>query len=204
MAASRSAAVFVAKLIVANGYPEIPESFAPRFGDALHNYRSALDHVAWQLVSCGSKPPETLDPRERNRIQFPTYSSRDVFRSNQGSRLPGVEETAIRYLEARHKYVGGEATNDRLLSLADLSNDDKHRTMQTFVGMLNTLENQVTMSGLQIVSYDNPPTRPMLKSGAVVALMEIVLTGDNPEMAMKLKPAVYMADRGWTRLLRGS
>src|SRR5262245_24739618 len=73
-------------LTVESDYPRLPGSYSARFGDAIHNYRCALDHIAWQLVRHGKTPK----PPQENRVQFPIYREETAFRRRQGERLPGV------------------------------------------------------------------------------------------------------------------
>ncbi|MDQ3956990.1 MAG: hypothetical protein M3273_01575, partial [Actinomycetota bacterium] len=47
--------------------------FGVAIGDVIHNIRSALDHVAWELVSCCGTPGLSED--EERAIQFPIYDA---------------------------------------------------------------------------------------------------------------------------------
>jgi hypothetical protein len=189
----RAGEIFAVQLVVVTGYPDPPDSFSARFGDALHNYRGALDHIAWQLVCKGTRPPSTLDDRAQRKVQFPIYDAEAVFRNGVKGRLPGVAQPVIDFIHSRHEYVGGQATNDALLSLAALSNDDKHRTLHFFSGIFETLENQVTPTRCVVVRYENPPMRPAVKDNEIVALMRCQATGPNPELEMNLQPTIHIA-----------
>jgi hypothetical protein len=197
--------IFQFALVVLKGYPDPPISFSTRFGDALHNYRSALDHIAWQLVCHGSTPPgPLLDDRAQTNVQFPIYDTEVAFRNAVRARLPGADKTAIGFIETRHKYVGGQTTNDALQALASLSNDDKHRTLHIVTGIFETLENNVTATRCIPLRYENPPERPAVKDGAVVALAYFQVTGENPEIEMHLKPTIQIAledGRDFTEIL---
>lgn len=103
-------------------------------GDFVQNLRAALDHLAWQLVCAGRKPPETLSPGARKQIQFPLESKfrsrlKGVgYQANIGARLPGVRREDLTIVKRYQPYHRGQAS--RLLGvLADLSNVDKHRTL---------------------------------------------------------------------------
>jgi len=185
--------VFGCKLVIDRGWPDLPDSFAARFGDALHNYRCVLDHLAWQLVSHGLCPPRQMNERQRREIQFPAYSAEQGFTDSVSRRLPGVDPTILDLIKARHQYVGGQATNDALMSLIDLSNDDKHRTLTIITSAILNVRHQVTFTDCNLVSFRNPPIRPAAKDDAVVALLECRRTGLNPNVSMKFQPAFHIA-----------
>src|SRR5438132_4480841 len=52
-------------------------------GDIVHNWRSALDHLAWQLASLSSSPPK--------QTEFPIFLDRAAYHkaSSSGKPLPG-------------------------------------------------------------------------------------------------------------------
>jgi len=197
-------AVHRCRLIVGTAPPELPGSFAARFGDAIYNYRCALDHVAWQLVAHGTSWP--LARRQTFGVQFPIYSTEAEFAANRNRRLPGVDRAAIDFIEARHHYTRGNATNDALLGIANLSNDDKHRELHVFLSLFKTLETHVTFTRCRPLSWDNPPRRPALKEGAVLAHFSYVITGQDPEMKMELRPQAQIViedGRDFSEMLEG-
>jgi hypothetical protein len=102
----------------------IPPDIPLIAGDAIHNLRSALDHLAHHLVSLG--PPPT-DPREK--IYFPIGESAEEFKS----RLRGIKERlrhdAVEPLTAIKAYRG--APGEIFWQLNCLNNIDKHRLLLT-------------------------------------------------------------------------
>ena len=126
----------------ANGYKHIyrwdnPPPLDPDidliFGDAIHNLRSALDHLAYQLVVLNKQVPNTT-------TSFPIFDAPPGHRvcGQCGHRTarpfinPGVSADAVRLLDEVQPY---QRTNDgkqttigwRLSQLRDLDNIDKHR-----------------------------------------------------------------------------
>src|SRR5207244_1309840 len=89
--------IYRAWMVVDRGLPDLPASSSSRFGDILHNYRSVLDHIAWELVSHGSSWP-LKDDRAREGVQFPTYDTALKFDENIARRLPGVSGPVIDYI----------------------------------------------------------------------------------------------------------
>lgn len=99
-------------------------------GDIVHNLRSALDHLVWQLaLLSGVKKPGT-------HLQFPIESTgagywsqrKDGKPSTREHRLKGVAERYRTPIDQAQPYLAGQdATAHPLSVLAHLSNIDKHR-----------------------------------------------------------------------------
>jgi hypothetical protein len=187
---------FVIQLVVVQGWPDLPEFFSARFGDAIHNYRSALDHVAWQLVCHGSTPPQSLDEWSRRQIQWPTYDTEKAFRNNLRKRLPGVDKTVCNFIHSRHHYVGGDATNQALMTLNHLSNEDKHKTLIDIETSFLNVKHQVAFDDCRPVAVENPEGRPAPKDGAVVVTIECVVTHPKPHVTMQSQPTFHIALEG--------
>jgi hypothetical protein len=91
-------------------------------GDVVHNLRSALDHLAWQLVEVGIASGETRS-QGWEKIQFPIAHSFDSYVSMKGRAVEGARREAIEALDRLKPYKGG---NDVLWLLRQLDNADKH------------------------------------------------------------------------------
>jgi hypothetical protein len=139
-----------------------PERWGLLIGDALHNFRSALDNGWWQLAAYHLERDPT--EKEAPNIQFPIQ--------RPGGRL---DPKKIR------KWVGDNATKlaldvqidnggDRadifhpLAGLARLSNIDKHRNIHTTVHVLDELR-----IGVRFIGEDRPTDEetPMSLPGVV-------------------------------------
>lgn len=99
-------------------------------GDALHNLRAGLDHLAWSLVLVSGKTPSADHPR----TQFPIYTDRmtgvDPKKGNvrQVTINPGVTRRAETIIERAQPYNRpDDPTRHPLAILSHLSNIDKHR-----------------------------------------------------------------------------
>jgi len=187
---------FVFQLVVENGWPDLPDFFSARFGDAIHNYRSALDHVAWQLVCHGSTPPQTLDEWAQSRVQWPSYSREKTFRRKIGGRLPGVRKTIKDFIHTRHQYVGGNATNQGLMTLYHLSNEDKHKTLIDIRTSFLNIQHQIAFDDCLPVSVETPDVSPAPQNGAVVVTVECVVTKPKPHVTMQSQPTFHIALEG--------
>ena len=101
-----------------------------RVGEIVHNLRSALDHLVWQLVILNRKTPTAKD-----KNQFPIFDTRGGF-DNLGApkHLKNVARVAIDAILAEQPFPKtdggtGEGTKSPLWHLQELSNIDKHRTL---------------------------------------------------------------------------
>lgn len=169
-------------------YPDLPDSFSARFGDAIHNYRAALDHVAWQLVRHGSDP----NSKRPNLVQFPILTFESDFRAWQDRRLPGVAAKQVEFIHSRHGYKRGKATNEMLLAIADLSNEDKHRAIHSVVAVPAGIQHDVAFTHCRPIDFTGPETHPELKPGTVVGRYSGIITGPKPNMDMGITPSLYI------------
>jgi hypothetical protein len=97
---------------------ELPTSLALITGDAVHNLKSALDHLIWQLVIAdGGKPDEM-------RTEFPIWGSEAKFEASKPGNAKGLSEGALKVLYGLKPYKGGNAA---LWLLSRLDIIDKHR-----------------------------------------------------------------------------
>jgi hypothetical protein len=180
---------FWLRILVDQGLPDLPPSYSPRFGDAIHNYRCVLDHIAWQLVAHGSDPK----PAKDWQVQFPIYDELTRFRAQKAKRLPGVDCGPVEFIESRHKYRGGKATNEYLIALRDLSNDDKHQSLHVVTGAIGQARYHVTLTNCVDLVRKDPPKPPKLKSGAEVMRLQCAITVPRqPKVDVNVSPSAYV------------
>lgn len=100
--------------------PAPPADIHPFIGDVLYNLRSALDHLAWQLVRVagGATTP---------RIAFPLFDTADGYGKHALGKMKGMDAKAIAEIERLQPYHGADARQIRLGWLDCLGNIDKHR-----------------------------------------------------------------------------
>lgn len=108
---------------------EPPEDIALAVGDCIHNLRSALDHIVYEL-SChaaGQHVPDTA---------FPILVSPQKWKSISGQQLRAVPGPALTRIELLQPYNGLDAmywTRERLLQVHELDIADKHRNLNLAV-----------------------------------------------------------------------
>ncbi|MFI5341212.1 MAG: hypothetical protein ACHQ7N_15415 [Candidatus Methylomirabilales bacterium] len=93
-------------------------------GDAVHNLRSSLDHLAQQLftVATGSTSSGT-------HIHFPIDSSAAQYKANAPGKVKGLRKDAIDAINSIEPYDGGKGRD--LWVLNHLDRIDKHRLLVT-------------------------------------------------------------------------
>src|SRR5271168_2992434 len=92
-------------------------------GDIIHNLRSALDHLACQLVWVGSGEEPS------RRVYFPIAKDATTYEGEKARKVEGMCPKAIKAIDALKPYKGG---NDALWRIHELDNIDKHRTLFTY------------------------------------------------------------------------
>jgi hypothetical protein len=126
----------------AHGLPAIDPMWSLQAGELIYNLRSALDHLASQLVLLDGREPD-------RRTQFPVLEGPPV--DGQGCAAPvqlrpRVESPGIlAALDRSQPYRGADGEivpyrNSPLWQLAQLNNIDKHRLLLVVVCVLNTDE----------------------------------------------------------------
>jgi hypothetical protein len=117
--------------------PGFPPKLGVIVGDYIHNLRSALDHLAWQLVlAAGSKPG--------GWTYFPLFRSKHDFKAkvvsplgDRKSPVDGIDTTSPMFtlIESCQPYHGwknnGDPETHHLFWLSLLSRIDKHRVVHT-------------------------------------------------------------------------
>jgi hypothetical protein len=104
---------------------EPPLQWSAMIGDFIHNLRSALDHLTWQLAL--KHYGGTIPPKVWPEISYPIADDLDGFK----------KRSALRHLNPKHiTFMERFQTKDRnpynpLTLLNDLWNTDKHRTIHS-------------------------------------------------------------------------
>jgi len=102
-----------------------------RIGEVVHNLRSALDHIVWQLVVMNTGKPPTV-----TKTQFPIFQHEAGFRDRGLKLLQGVSKDATDMIEAEQPFRTGEGIKSPR-HLHELSNIDKHRTLHVTGAMVH-------------------------------------------------------------------
>jgi hypothetical protein len=112
---------------------DTPDCFGLIAGDAIHNLRSSLDHMAVALAMEGAKVAErTLSKTKLRDIRFPIASTHSEF-VNQVEFLHFVSPAAKTFIEGFQVYKLGlnKGVRSHLAVITDMDNADKHRLLTT-------------------------------------------------------------------------
>jgi hypothetical protein len=90
------------------------------FSDLMGNLRSALDHLAWQLVKVAGNEPH-------GRTSFPTAKSLDAWNSARGSAVRGIALQWLAVIDELQPYRETRPERHLLAVLDEVNNLAKHR-----------------------------------------------------------------------------
>lgn len=106
----------------------VPIEIVSIVGDALHNLRSGLDYLAYQLVSTAGSTPDY-------KSAFPIANSATAYMTRRfREKIECMRQDAINAIDAVKPYKGG---NDVLWRLHELESIDKHRLLLTACSTLD-------------------------------------------------------------------
>lgn len=102
-----------------SAYPVIGFEVLAGAGDVIHNLRSALDHLANQLVWANRQTPS-------HQVEFPVAEDESRYKKTKAAKVEGISPDAVKAIDALKPYGSG---NEALWRLHSLDNVDKHRML---------------------------------------------------------------------------
>jgi hypothetical protein len=170
--------------IVITDIDPMPTHWGLVLGDVANNLRSALDQLAWAIVSRGRTPPDRLTDEAQRKIYFPVAESRKRFNGGLKTKLPGATRTDIATVRRYQPYHHGRRGRwFAFLILVDINAGDKHRTVEPVWAVPVTTEIEVTEERNCVVpTRDNPGKRQPLKVDTELAFVRARKLGPNPEI----------------------
>jgi hypothetical protein len=100
---------------------ETPPVISALAGEILQSLRSALDHLAYQLVLVGTGKPGPFP-----YVYYPIFESAEKYEAGKLGQIKGMRKKAIEAIDATKPYKGG---NDALWKIDRLNKIDKHRLL---------------------------------------------------------------------------
>jgi hypothetical protein len=181
--------------IVVEDIEPIPVGWRLLLGDIANNYRAALDHLAWALVTRGRTPPNTgkLTSRQEKSVYFPILEERLEYNRRLPIYLPGIRRAdgaKVRWCQPYHRGARNRS-RDPLVLLASINSGDKHRTIQPLWSFPSRVDIEVTDARDCVLSGSEHWKRRAyhLDIGSEVALMRCRKTGRNPQLEVQLNVA---------------
>ena len=179
----------------------LPIHWGLQLGDVAHNFRSSLDHLAWALVKRGSA---TLTEAQERRVYFPIAKSPRHFAAVQKTMLVGVRRADLAIVRAYQPYKRGKRNLQRhVFSVLDeLSNHDKHRTVQPIWSLPDSATwERGDAHDCEITQIVERARRVPLQVDTELARFYVRKTGPNPDIEVKgettADPAIN--ERVWLR-----
>ena len=171
-------------------YSDPPLEIGLRVGDAVHNLRSSLDHLALALANKGADTVGVvMTPEEEAGIQFPIVKSSDDFQNQvtRRARLKYVDSVAVDQIRGCQPFrLSAGYIRDPLWIISELDNADKHRRLAT-LGCVVHLD-PVLPPGVPEPRFTKPGGWGL---GAVV--VAYVFPAPYPEVDMQLDPPFSVA-----------
>lgn len=136
-----------------------PVLWATLIGDAVHNLRSAFDHLAWQLVIANGGKPDW-------HTEFPVYYGDPMkYESSTSGKVEGMATGAVTLIEHLQPYrAGSQFDRDPLYILNALDIEDKHHFLLVVGGAawMPSLELQGTYVHVESVQFDGGRIIPLI------------------------------------------
>ncbi len=151
----------------------LPSHWPLLVGDCVHNLRSALDHLTWQLA--GAK-------QQDRTTQFPIFATHvlfDKYGRNQIKSVPRRPRTVIEWLQPCRR---ANPTDDSLFLVQVFDAEDKHKAITltgTVVDQLRFIPTTPIAPGSKLALNINGENFPVYggKPNAVIAEGSAILTG---------------------------
>jgi hypothetical protein len=172
---------------------DIPSIWGITLGDFLHNARSALDHVAYQVVVAGN------GGMHRDGTQFPICVCPFRWNGAARSQLKGASDRHLAIIESlqpyhRRNYYGQSeiwsSLDDPLAVLNRLSNIDKHIVLNATPAVMSAIgwDFEIVNDVSTIGSSETP--MGMLIDGEDMVRVNIVSSGPQPELKLNRSETV--------------
>jgi hypothetical protein len=159
------------------------EAFGLIVGDYVHSLRSALDHLAWSLVTVANK--RTLSKEHKRKIAFPVVSEhpKDFWGTVTVSHLTLEQGLMLEQFQP-YRAIGMEKTTP-LAHLHALWNLDKHKLITPINVTLAKAEAPVFgATDARIVGEPEWDSEVALEDGTDVAWVNVKVLGANPQVNM--------------------
>lgn len=136
-------------------------------GDVIHNLRSALDHLAYQLVYVNGAT-------HTKQTSFPIWDDATEYKAQRARKVKGMEQSAIDAIDATEPYQGGKGAGLWVLHYLDIA--DKHHALLTTLISLTGAHFEVPgfwqrgfkgIGGFSLPGFGKP-----LKDGDIIATRE--------------------------------
>jgi hypothetical protein len=146
----------------------LPLMWSVRIAEIVHNVRSALDHLVWQLVIRKTGEQPMID-----RIEFPVVETLRGFERRAGRHLTGVGAKERAIIKSVQPFETGGAARSPLWQLRQLSNWTKHSDVRLAPVRINCASSPGMVAYVVVFEepafVDQPSVATVLHTAAVMA-----------------------------------
>lgn len=165
------------------------DAFSILVGDAVQNYRSALNYIVYELARLGG----VTDPKALERVEFPVFWERPPNQREIADKLGGVDPTAQAFILGLQPHIrGADYVADPIFRLHELARIDRHRAL--LPASYNSAFRGLGLGGnlrIDSLTIYNRITRP----GALVARGVVwPIPGKPMDMKLQMTANVVFAD----------
>jgi hypothetical protein len=184
--------------VIVDEVEPIPMLWRAVLGDIANNYRAALDHLAWALVSRGRTPPGSglLTRSQETAVYFPISHTRGDFNAqiklpagNSRPKLPGVRrsDSAIVRRAQPYHFSAGRLPLHPLVLLSRINNGDKHQAIQPLWAHPDAIHFDVTaMHDCQLAGQIWKRRAAPLAANEEIALLPARRLGPTPTVELSV------------------
>ena len=157
-------------IIAQKGREEIPDNFSIVFGDAVHNFRTALDILANDIIALSGVKPR--------KVYFPFGDSPTGFEDQMKSKMSQASEDVQAIVRSFQPYRGG---NETLRAMHDLDIGDKHIAIMSVAASTATPALPMRQTGYERIPGDKPNRLSFEADFGALKTVPIDLTGFVPD-----------------------
>jgi hypothetical protein len=155
-------------------------------GDCVQNFRSALDHMVWQLA------PESARIANPTALEFPIFSDPSRYASAAPNRIRSVPAAAQKIIEAVQPFNHSERAKDPLWQLHKLSNIDKHRRLHVGDVSLEAVTIDVRGTRLQTTWRAAPPAVRAHRGLVLARIAEAEMRRFGERATVQVQPSAFL------------
>ncbi|MDI2589983.1 hypothetical protein POF45_00865 [Pseudomonas sp. 681] len=156
-------------------------------GDAIHNYRSCLDYLWWQIATLHIGDEPTI--QQAPKIQFPILSNENDWGSQRYFKFVPLDK--VYFIKKYQPFAQGVEGCSALEGLREISNHDKHRNLYPVIAKARS-SNFINSSdrGMTPVAFDLPD---VIDVGTEVIRFKVDLEGLDVKYAITGSFKAYLA-----------
>ena len=180
--------------------PDPPLRFSVIVGEIIHQLRSSLDHVIWQLVLANGKVPTRYH-------QFPICDSVEKFKkARKRGNIKGISSTAAALIEECQPYWQlkreKRIESSKLRILREMNDTDKHKLLMIVIAQMGgggatTLTIGSSAEGdkspISIVGLSPPPKGPLRPTEEGAELLRMTFGEPQPHVQVTGKAPIQIA-----------